>query len=177
MAVRCPDPQWVAVDEGTARAMRRVLGTRVIIGVIASGTTALGATGVCNIDSAAAAPPAPARHAATAGGSWSEHAVCPGTGITVDLVASHVATRPGPGGGQRVSGRVLATSSAGHTAHIALSYTAVSQAPGSAVVTGTAVEIAPGEGPVVVKGTAYLAPDGLLGRAVGVVTDLCTTLG
>lgn len=157
--------------------MRRMLGTRVVMGVIVSGAIALGATGVFLVDSAAAAPGAPAHHTTATGGSWIEHAVCPGTGITVDLVASHVVTQPAPGGGQRVSGQVLATSSAGGAAHITVSYTAVSQAPGSTVVTGTAVEIAPGEGPVVIDGTATLAPDGLLGRAVGVVTDLCTTLG
>ena len=147
------------------------------MGVIVLGTIALGATGLFHVDTAAAAPRTPTHPAATTGGSWTEHAVCPGTGITVTLVASDVVIQPAPGGGQRVSGQVLATSSAGHAAHIALSYTAVGQSPGSTVITGTAVEIAPGEGPVVINGTASLAPDGLLGRAVGGVTDLCTTLG
>ena len=157
--------------------MRTMLGTKVIVGAIVLGAMAPGATGVFHADGAAAAPRTPAQHAATTGGSWTEHAVCRATGTVVNLVAWGVVTQPAPRGGQRVSGQVLATSSAGLSTHITLSYTAVSQAPGSTVVTGTAVEIAPGEGPVVIKGTAYLAPNGLLGRAVGVVTALCTTLG
>ena len=75
-----------------------------------------------------------------------------------------------------MTGQLVASSSAGHSADVALDYTLTSQAPGASVVTGTAVELVAGGGATVVHGTAYLAPDGFLGRDTGTATALCSSL-
>jgi hypothetical protein len=149
--------------------MRRLLDKAAVIGValVASGALA---------GAAAASARTPHHQAASSGTSWTQHTVCPGSGMTVDLVASDVVTSSASGGAQHVTGKLVATSSAGHSADVALNYTVTSQAPGVSVVTGTAVELVAGGGAMVVRGTAYLAPDGFLGRFTGTTTALCSSL-
>ena len=150
--------------------MRRTLKKASVVAVVA-----LASIGIA---SGAAAARASQGHASPGvSSSWTQHTVCPATGMVVTLQASHVQTRPaGPGGEQHVTGQILASSSAGHSTRLTLDYRVGSGELGSSVVRGSSVEILPGGAPVAVEGTAYLAPDGFLGRYTGRADALCATL-
>jgi len=132
---------------------------------------------------AAAALPAVLASGATPAGAapstWTQDATCPVSGLAVVLRGSEQVHATGPAADRHwtVGGTVTAT--AGHaTATYTLSYQGESASgAGGTEVTGRSVEIAPGGAPFAVDGTAYLAPDGFLGRAVGTTASICGQLG
>lgn len=151
--------------------MRRTLKKASVVAVVALATIGV-ASGA-----AAAARTSHGNVALAASTSWTQHTVCPTTGMAVTLHASQVQTTAvGPDGEKHVTGQVLASSSAGRSTILTLDYRVGSGELGSSVVQGSSVEILPGGAPVAVNGTVYLAPDGFLGRYTGSADALCTTL-
>jgi len=117
---------------------------------------------------------------ATRTATWTQRAVCPGSGLVLTVTASHVRARPvgnGPTRAQRVTAKVVARSPRHRAVRVAVDSRVISHPPGATVVTGRSVELAPGGGPYVVDGTAYLAPDGFLGHTTGRTASLCGAMG
>ena len=116
------------------------------------------------------------------GTSWTKTATCP-SGLALALQATDVHTRTGGTGEHAwwwVTGRVTVTAANGRSSSVEESYLGRDTLPagsGGTEVTGTSIEFAPNGTPSVVRGTAYLAPDGLLGRVDGTATSLCEALG
>jgi hypothetical protein len=112
--------------------------------------------------------------------SWSQRAVCPASGLTLGLRTSHTTIRYSGAGASRqwsVQGTVVVTAPGHRGADYTLSYVGQDSAGGGTTVTGRSVQIALGSGPVAVDGTAYLAPDGSLGRTTGSVSSICSAFG
>ncbi|HUY22084.1 MAG TPA: hypothetical protein VMV22_07060 [Acidimicrobiales bacterium] len=114
-------------------------------------------------------------------GSKTQAVVCPGSGLVLTLRSSSRsrAHSSGPGGPGWVSGQVLVTAADHRSTRFVTRYRRQGAPAGGegTVVTGQSVQISPGGGPFWVNGTAYLAPDGLLGRTTGSTTSICAALG
>lgn len=112
--------------------------------------------------------------------TWTQRVVCPTSGLPVTLSGSehlrHLGS--GPAAVWTVSETVTAVAPATGPRTFDLAYVGRSASgAGGTVVTGRSLEMAPGGDPDVVTGTAYLAPDGLLGRFTGSALSVCAAMG
>jgi len=113
--------------------------------------------------------------AAAAPTTWTQRALCPSGGRAVVLSATEDVRHTGSGS-WTVVGAVTATTGGAPPVTYHLAYRGQSAPAGATVLTGRSLDIAAGGAPVVVSGTATLAPDGFLGHAAGSVQSVCAAL-